>query len=669
MAETKKTFAEMREELARRKGRTIQPESPKGPATTAQFDEDLVPENPYAGRDENELEIDGIIQSIDILDAYRKWIGKEVDERTTSQTEGIKVSCPIPGHRDSHPSAWLNTDNKRWFCGGCQEGGDVYDLGAIHFGYARPDYKEGKTFHDLRKEMAESYGYRFKTIAGTEIIWREDESGDNAPEDSRDGNEVRELAGSSDSESSELPVSADPEGSGSVEAKEAPSGAPAGTASVTTLHERDVADVADNINYPVLDWRSIVPEGTFLWEYLEATSKDDSPEEYHFWHGLIALGHAAGRNAYLNDTRPVYGNLLVCLLGGTGYGKSRSRYWLDEVIEEVLPFRDNGLDTSGCKLVPVPASGENLINQFQHIASDPSMPKGSMPTVRTPVNGIVDYDEFASLLARASRQGSTLKQIIMAFSDARSRISTSSNTGGTFEAYQPFCTITASTQPKAVRPLLARTDTASGFLNRWLFVGGPRKKREVMGGSHSSIHVDLSKAQEQLKFVRGWAGVERDVRFTEEGLDEYERFVRVAVFPVQDADESDLLTRLDLTMKRLVLLLCVNERKTEADAVIVKRCEPILNYLIKCYGILNAEIGVTQMAEITSEILRHITNIEAKTHRGASARDITLRMKRKNYSPEMIKKALETMVALDWIDVDKSKGPGRPTVRYRAVGS
>lgn len=650
MSDAPKSFAEMRAALAAERGRAIEQEAPRAPLRSVpDVDADLIPDV-LGDRNDDDIQIDSIIAGIDILDAYRRWIGKEVDEKTTSATEGVKVSCPIPGHRDSHPSAWLNTDNKRWFCGGCQEGGDLFDLGAIHFGYPRPDYKEGKTFHDLRKDMAEAYGYRFKTVAGKEVVWKEEEVGP--------------VAESATGEPPSPAAEADRPGTSGDGASPDDTGSESGE--VVTLHEADVDDVAETIDYPILDWRAIVAPDTFLWEYMEATSKDDSPEEYHFWHGLLALGHAVGRNAFLNDTRPVYGNLLVCLLGGTGYGKSRSRYWLDEVIEGALPFVDNGMDTSGCKLVPVPASGENLINQFQHIASDPSMPKG-MALVRTPVNGIVDYDEFASLLARASRQGSTLKQIIMNFSDARTRITTSSNTGGTFEAYNPFCSITASTQPKAVRPLLARTDASSGFLNRWIFVGGPRKKREVMGGSHTSIKVDLDPAITMLKKVRAWGAVERDIRFGEDGLAEYDKFIRAKVFPVQDSDETDLLTRLDLTMKRLVVLMCVNEKKTVVDRDVVKKCEPILSYLIQCYGILSAEIGITQMTEITSEILRHIHRIEEATQRGASARDLTLRMKRKNYSPEMIKKALETMVGLDWIDIDKTKGPGRPTIRYKVV--
>jgi hypothetical protein len=404
-----------------------------------------------------------------------------------------------------------------------------------------------------------------------------------------------------------------------------------------------------------------------LWEYCEATSNDDSPEEYHFWHGMLALAHACGRNAYLEDTKPVYGNMLLCLLGGTGFGKSRSRHWLDEVLIDVVPFRDNGLDTSGAKLVSPTASGEALIRAFQHQANDPSLPKNT--GVYTPVNGIVDFDEFAALAARANRQGNTLKTTIMGMADARDAVGTQSLTHGEFKAYKPFCSITASTQPRAVRHLLTRGDAGSGFLNRWLFVGGKRKKREIIGGSHSSIQVDLTPAKEHLKKVRGWGAVERKVEMTEDGLKALETFFRKEVFPQQDKDDSDLLKRLDLLFKRLVLLFCINERTTQATAEHVEKARSLFNYVLICYGIVGAEIGSTQFNEISDEIVRHLIRHQARTHRGATPRDLQKYMKRRNYGLDQIKKALETMVSLDMIELEKESNsrPGRKSVRYTAV--
>lgn len=626
-------------------------------AVEERFEPDLVPDV-LSDRSEVDQEIDRVIDSIDILDAYRRWIGKEVDEKTTSQTEGIKVSCPNPGHRDSHPSAWVNSDKKTWFCGGCQEGGDIYDLGAIKFGFSRPEYKDGKTFHELRREMAEAYGLRTKKVAGEEVAWVEEpaDSGEVEAEPvSRNLAVVREEP--------EEQQASDAEDEDRGEDTDAPV---EGQGTVTVLHDKDV-DVEDEmIDYPSINWKEIVPPDTFLWEYLSACSNDDSPEEYHFWHGLCALGHAVGRDVYLDDLKHVYGNMMLTLLGGTGYGKSRSRYWLDDVLEEVLPYRDNGLDTEGCKLCPVPGSGENLIKQFEHIATDPSLPKGS-PTIHTPVNGIVDFDEFASLLSRAMRPGNILKPVIQEFSDCKNRISISSNTSGTFEAYKPFCSITSTTQPKALRTLLSRYDTGSGFLNRWVFVGGKRKKRESVGGRWSGIRVDLDPAKEHLKRVRAWGSASRMVEFDREGYEAWDEWFHNTIEPIQLNDETDLLPRIGLTMKRILLLFSINEKRTEIRAEDVERIKPLFTYLLRCYGIVNSEIGITQISEITTELLRHIQRIEEKTGRGASARDLQLRLKRKNYSPDMVSKALKTMTELDWIDIDKQKGPGRPTLRYKVV--
>lgn len=657
----KKSFAEMRRELAAQRGRALPvPDAPrKLRSVPPPVDEDLIPD--VYEESEDDLQMDSIIDGIDILDAYRRWIGKEVDEKTTGQTEGIKVSCPQPGHRDAHPSAWINSDNRRWFCGGCQEGGDIYDLAAIKFGYSIPEYKDGKTFHDLRRDMAESYGYRVKVVSGEEVIWREEES---TPEP------IQKRPPVPTAPKGDSPVESAPEASAQPvpEGRAAPvPTAPSPEAPVTYLREEDVSDEPETIGYPSLDWRAIVPEGTFLWEYMSACSNDDSPEEYHFWHGLLALGHAVGRNVYLDDLKYVYGNLLVCLLGGTGYGKTRSQGWLEWVMEEAVPFQDNGLDTSGCKLVTVPGSGENLIKQFEHIASDPSLPKGS-PIVKTPVNGIVNYDEFAGLLSRAMRPGNILKVTIQAMSDSKPRVSTGSNTGGEFEAIKPYCSVIASTQPAAVRTLLSKYDTGSGFLNRWLFVGGKRKKRESIGGQRTRIRVDLSPAIRELKAVRAWGAVERMVELTDDGYEEWDDWFHKQLEPIQLKDESELLSRISLTMKRILLLMAINEKKLTIDRDDVKRIKPLLPYLIECYGILNNEIGVSEISEIAQEILRHAKRIQEQTGRGVTARELGQRMKRKNYSPDLIKRALDTMVGLDWLDIDKTKGPGRPSIRYKVVG-
>ena len=244
----------MRRELAAARGETVDA-PPPNLRSVPKVDEDLIPDVLTYERSEEDIQVDQIVENIDVLDAYRRWIGKEVDEKTINRREGVMVSCPNPDHRDKHPSAWVNTDNRTWYCGGCAEGGDIYDLAAIHFNYDRPGYKDGATFHELRKEMAESYGYRFKVIAGKEVIWKEEQAAD-----------IVEGALEAAEEKSDTPT------------------APAET-KVTVLREQDVEVLQDEaIHYPILEWKEIIPPDTFFYEYMLACTNDDSPEAYHFWH-------------------------------------------------------------------------------------------------------------------------------------------------------------------------------------------------------------------------------------------------------------------------------------------------------------------------------------------------------------------------------------------------
>lgn len=640
---------------------------------------DLVPD--VYERTESDQLIEDTIKRIGILAAYRKWIGKEVAENETNLVEGCHVSCPQPGHRDSHPSAWINQEKNLFHCPLCEKGGDVYDLASIGFGYnERPD---GAEFHRLREAMAESFGTHVKHVAGGTIAWRDDTPHQTPPEQPSAPAPLQTVAPvdqpvnvlMEDKVPADVvdpaPVGATPPVVTAADyfAQQLAPAAPEAT--VTQLHAVPVNYEDEGseqiILYPSLDWRTIVPENTFLYEYLTATSHDDSPEEYHFWHGMLALGHTVGKHVQIDDQPPVNANLLLCLLGGTGFGKSKSRRYMKQVLETVAPFKSEDDRTTGVKVVPVPGSGEYLVHLFQHQTRDPSTGK---PTNQyNSVNGIVDFDEFSGLLARVKRQGSTLGPMVMQFADCDPRVTIGSMTQGETYAVDPFCSITASTQPRAVRALLTKQDQSSGFLNRWVFAGGPRKEREVFGGSHSHIQVDLSRAIDQLKLVKGWGGAtDRLITIDPAAMPEIISFFKTKIEPLMDKDETDMLKRLNLIYKKVLLLLAINSHKQVIDLDIHRRAMPIIDYLVQNYLLVSANIGITAQHEISNDILRHMERHLANYGKGASARDLSRYMATKNYTPGQLKQALDYLVGLDLIEIEpKQPGPGRPTVRYRKV--
>jgi hypothetical protein len=621
------SFADWRERLTAAKIEAAVTNAPQPSWDPNQWDPALIPQvRDDSERSEDDQEIDRALDTIDILDAYRVWCGKMTPD-ASGKTEGIMISCPNPSHRDSNPSAWINLDKQTYYCGGCDEGGDKFDIAAMSMGLE--GYKnDPPKFMELRKRMASDFGWTVKKVPGGTMIVPPDEPNPQP----------------------------DPE----------PSPEPSNVTPLHALPEPGEDEEEDETVWPKLPWRDIVPRDTFLWEYMQETSHDDSPEEYHFFHGLMALGHAGGRKVHFADQPAVYGNMLVCLLGGTGVGKSTSRRWLTEVLEEVLPFNQAMTPPSGVKQVVAAGSGEHLIHSFIFEQADPST---GIKTLQ-PVNGIVDYDEMARIVATMKAQRSTLKEVIMQMGDAARRVTAGSLTHGDKIAVEPFCTIATSTQPRTIRTMFSDAEAGSGFLNRWIFAAGPPKIRQSMGGRWATYSVDLSAAKMRLGHIKGWASLPKEVDFeNEEAYLAWDDYFKHSIRPQMETDDTQLLKRLDLWHKKFMLLMAINERSEHVTTAMVERVKLMTPYILQCYSLLNENIGITRNKEIADEIMKHANNAWRKDGRGITLRDLGQRIKRKNWPDKQVADTIKVLVELEKLEIEKPPpGPGRRTTRYRVVG-
>ncbi len=628
-------------------------------------DADLVPdEDSGYQRSDDELTIDSIIQGIDILDAYRRWIGKKIAPHRSGKKEGIHVSCPQPSHPDNNPSAWVNTEKKTWYCPGCDIGGDVIDLAAIHFGMF--DYKSGKNFGEIRRRIAEDYGYTFVTAPGLpEPILVAP-----APEASEPTAEVVPLP-STAATPEPAPAAAPVPPPVAVPAP-APAAPDAGTApSLSVVMALPVEEEDDNEEYdlPGLDWREIVTPDTFLDVYMRQTTIDDVPEEYHFWLGLLALGMAIGRDVTLQDRRPVMGNLFLCILGKTGTGKSRATEHANRLTQMALPWSSTDPMSRGVKQMNTPSSGENMIQQFYHPIADPHNAKAILGY--SSIRGIVDYNELSGLIGRGSRVGSTVKSTLMDFFDAKKTITSASVTNGAFRAENSFCSVLTTTQPKALRGLLDQSDIDSGFLNRWLFVTGTMKEREAFGGTE----IDLRPAIQPLVDIHEWADGGRMVKWSNnEAKAEYTRLFVNRLNPAELSDDP-LLARVNLLCKKLVLLLSANEMREEVTLEIVQKVEKLYDYILAVFGVPQAEMGRTDTKEIEDKILKVIRDWEKKNPKsgGCPMHQITKYFQSKRFERSMVEKALKILTSLNLVQAyapEPTPGKtGRPAgPRYKVVG-
>jgi hypothetical protein len=598
---------------------------------TPTFDADLVPEK--ESRSEADEELDRIIDKIDIIDAYNKWCGKMRPEVRGGQVEGIKISCPIPSHPDKDPSAWINLEKQTWFCGGCQVGGDAMDIAAYHFGYPVPGYKEGAKFHELRRDMAKSYGYTFhKLVDGNLYVSAPESEPEPTPE-------VPPHEGI-------LPEDFEP--------------TEEGAAKVVQLFEQ-MED--EDIVFPHLEWQEVVPEQTFLSEYMKACIQDDVTEEFHFWNGLIALGLALGRDVRLFDMVPVFGNLFVCTLGHSGSGKSKAKYHLEQLLVKALPYKQDDPGSKGVKKVSSPASAEVLVQSFQKLIPDPANPK--IVAYNAPVRGLIDYAELSGMIGRGNRMGSVLKPTMMQFYDMEPVISTVSLTSGNKEAKEPFACALTTTQPRALRDLLGRGDDSSGFLTRWVFATGPEKERVAIGG----YRVDVTPAVGPLEDVVGWAGsfgADEMVQWSEEAAQLYTDFFHSTIEPDKRRAETELITRIDLTIKKLILLFTANLRLKTVPIESVEAAIKCYPYLTASYMIPAGQIGNTLQHEI-----REAVAYQARKHEdGISMSEIARALKRRKYPLDLMKKVIELMVSFGELEMKVTNvgKVGRPTEKFRYVG-
>jgi energy-coupling factor transporter ATP-binding protein EcfA2 len=598
-------------------------------------DDDLVPSVEDRITD-TDKDMSNLIEKIDIIDAYMKFMGHPRPKIAPGQRESIKVFCPY--HEEEHPSASINLDKQVISChheNAKGFGGDIYELAAIHFGYPmeNKEYKKGENFPNLKRDILGAYGYSFVTVPGTKELYpvKEDES--------------KEEKESESPQLTSVPATVEP-----------------------LFPELNASFEPNWSLFRDPDWRAILPEKTFLRSYMEECTKDACPENYHLFHGLLALGLAAGKYALLQDKDPVHGNLYVCITGRSGSGKSRAARYLKRCLIEAAPYTTSSDLNRGVKMIGSPGSGEVLVDMLRReIVGNP----GDENLVE--VRALADYPELAALTSRTGRAGSNLKDYITDIYDAPPLISAPSRSHKDSFAKDPFMSLLTSTQPRIIRDLLTQADVDSGFLTRVNFVWGQEKHEDAF----DDIEVDLTDPVGYLTSIHNWAREEiaykqdSKILLTQAFRDEANAVWLKRYEEQVKTDQTGMLTRLKLLYKKLTLLLVINQKQPFATPEVLDQVVPLMDYQVDCYKIATQAIGETDESELVARITEMIRDHERtrKSAGGMTGREMQQRLKRrKNFSMKQLTDVLNQMEQLGLIQgiVAANPGRGRPVgKRYK----
>lgn len=577
---------------------------------------DLIPEVEPVHKSAEVTELDRVIDAVDIVDAYVRWCGK-MTPNVGAKRESVMVSCPIPGHADKNPSAFINIDKGTWFCAACQQGGDKFDIAAYHHGLPVPGYKSKELFPELRRRMGADLG----VVTVTSPTGRQ--------------------------------VALAP-------AEEPPAEEP--LAPIIAVQFKPADDYEDGVANLRIDWQSILPADTFWHQYMVETSKFDLPEEYHFWLAHQCLGTAVSNLITLRENPDIMCNLFVCLLGPSGIGKSRATRMQSALLREALPYKFDDPSSTGTYMAPMPGSGEALLDTFSKPEFDPSDPKKVL--AHHQVRGLVSFDEMSTLASKSSRTGSTLKPALIQLFDG-GRIAQKSRTSGLIVVEDPFCQVVSTTQPRSLRQVMTASDADSGFINRWVFAAGPPKRLDA----YRLDGFDPAPLVEPLRRIWGWANMRaRRFELTGDALDIWRKFFHAELEPMKQAsDDLPLLTRADLTLRKDMIALAANEldhniQPHHVEAVI----EVIWPYLQASYGLISGQIGVGEVDACADALIEAIKKHEAAHPKPPTIRDLHGRYLKRRFNSDVILKALRNMVSLGQVkELEPPAGAkGQPAFRY-----
>jgi hypothetical protein len=597
------------------------------------FDADLIPELDY-DKSEEEKQLDAAINSLDILTAYQMWCGKMQPKVRPGQKENIMVSCPRPDHPDKHPSAWINLQLQAGNCA-IHGGFDAKTIVAWNLGLTT----RGTDFIKVRQAIGERLGFRFvpRLGGGSDVILPHSE-----PKQSSEKNRNRDKPDNSDKRDKPAPAL--------PEAKK--------------VTDTEVVELypSDNIILPSLEIDQILPKSdTFLDVYCGQTRGDEAPDEFHLFHGMVAIGMACGRQAALVSKWPVYGNLFICTVATSGSGKSQSKRHLTKLLKKALPYDYANPLNLGVKQI-TPSSAEKLVDTFSAPIRDP----GNATLIGyAPVKGVVHFDELASLLIKSQRVGNPLRQYLMEFFDMADEIRTQSMATDKV-AENPFGSCITSTQPEALEDILSSQDNSAGFLNRWLYICGTTTNQTMFG----SKIVDIDPAVPYLEKILGWAASFRDgelITYEPDAKEAMVKFVENQVYA--DMKDDIIFKRLDLMVQKMVLLLAANEMRKKVTLDIVERVKLLYAYILRCYTLASKEVSTVLENKLAEKVKHQIQRLDKG--QGVALGAIIAAMKgTKTAARSEIYKTLDLMVKLGEIEEmppPAVAGRGRPTKRYRYV--
>lgn len=586
------------------------------------------------------------LRRLDLATVYRNWFHPKSEYSSGNE---VNLSCfNTDFHKggDVNPQFGINTTLNTYYCHACNVRGDIIDLAAVRFGLADSDYRcPQERVHEAVKLAGEELcgmafvhrGGAWYRVPDAQPIATPAATAAPAhpapPPDRIAAQPTPPPTGTAAQPTPPpapvaAPVAAGVEVNGiQVVRLHAQRAAvqPQAPAVLPPIRQQDevveyVEDDEADEPPPVieLNWREILPAGSIGYKYMEVVTKDDVPEEYHFWTVLSLMSVICGRDVCLWEASPVYSNIFTCMIGRTGAGKSQADGRAYDLAAMAVPHQEGNEMNRGVKIISSPGSGEDLSKHFQHRIPSPvpapqpgqkGQPKVIVPDIEVDsVRGLVKYGEMQKIVAKMRSQSSSLESILLELYDtSRAPMGGSSLTGGSTKAMNYFGCLTTTTQLDMARRLLTSDQIDSGFLNRWIFVIGKEKPR--ISRPHpipmDSLIGDMRQLSEWARGIALHHGGRIEFDESTGGSGEiFDAFNLDIAQPLEKT--APIYARSSLLYKKLTLILAINSKEQVISKDTVLAAQQLWKYVTDCLRVVEGRILGNDSSELNDRVFNWI---------------------------------------------------------------
>jgi hypothetical protein len=182
----------------------------------------------------------------------------------------------------------------------------------------------------------------------------------------------------------------------------------------------------------------------------------------------------------------------------------------------------------------------------------------------------------------------------------------------------------------------------------------------------------MTPAVKPLQDILGWAGSfgpSEYMQWSPEAEKKFTEFFHVTMEPEKKLDQSDMITRVDLLLKKLILLLTANQKLKVVPEEVVDAAISCYTYIVESYRLVSGEVGSTLQSEVADAIMAFAKKEFERNGRGVSLSSLARTLKRRKYPYDVLIKTCDNLVKIGFLKLEQANknSVGRPTVRYKYV--